>query len=62
MRSDARVIALNVSQDAIEVHQVRRVLQTGLDGLLEAIQGIERLAKRRRTHHACEKVIHARGR
>lgn len=35
----ARVIALDLNRRGIEVYRVRRVVETDLDGLLEAIRG-----------------------
>ncbi|MFQ5874115.1 MAG: hypothetical protein ACE5JL_09975 [Dehalococcoidia bacterium] len=35
----AKVVALNLNRDGIDVYRVKRVLRTTLDGLLEAIQG-----------------------
>ena len=38
-RPGVRVIALNFGRTGVEVYRVRRVVQTSLDGLLQAIQG-----------------------
>lgn len=50
----ARVIALNLDRTGIEVYQMKRVLQSNLDGLLEAIQGKGAPARRRLMQQAGE--------
>ncbi|MBI2166239.1 MAG: hypothetical protein HYU29_07565 [Chloroflexi bacterium] len=49
----ARVVALNLDRKGIEVYRMRRVLQTDLSGLLDAIQG--------KGQQSTEKVAHTTG-
>jgi DNA-binding NarL/FixJ family response regulator len=41
-----RVVALNLDRTGIEIYRMHHVVQTDLDGLLEAIQGRRRLARK----------------
>lgn len=47
----ARVIALNLNHTGIEVYRMKRVLHTGVDGLLEAI-GVRQMSSSTR-HEKC---------